>query len=494
MAKIFGMAFILFLLLLKGAGSAWAAGGPGPERTETVEEKRTAHIWVIGAWNFELCRILADDLETVPQEKDIKYYCGQDAIDMMDSGAAYFYYLGPYEYTVQVKKNLPQIFIISDFQNDHIKVYARDPLPGQTITRIEATINGVPAVCDDYTGARPLDGGLSCSFPAYNAPVDFTAYATSTYGDNSKTIQLRIGNMTTGTSDFQTDKKIRYVVGDNAYTQYNTSMDIFLLWDVYPFIADLPWAARTVPVVDLYTTHYYYYLSGQLLLGGLSDGQNCYNGGTIGQYANQCGLLAAFDQAEQYQNAYNLDISVAAAQVGVPNVLVKRVIAVESQFWPDAYGLHGENGLYQFTRDGVDTLLRWSAAAYLEVCEIYLDDCADLGYDNRSAWEKDIMINHILNDYNNVYWLARALKANAYQVDRLLDNVAGIENAGEYFNYVDLWKITTGNYHTGPTITTAALDQIGQLGQDYTWGNYAMALDRLQPTALQYINRVFYNK
>jgi len=481
-----------FLLLSPLKTGTVYANGPGG-RYVIEEETKTAYIWVIGAWNFETCRILTDNLEHVPQMQDIKALCGDTAVKYINDGIANLYYLGPYHYQIDVKVYLPEIIIKTDYNGGRIEVYAVDPLPGQTITRIEGTINGIPSVCDDYNGYRAA-GSLSCTFPVRTLPVIFSGFATSDYGDNSKIVRLRIDNNHSDNSIIGDPNKNAVVIGDYAYAQYNRSMDIPMLWGTGPGQIDGPYALQRVPNETLFTSHYYYYLSGQILLDtGLARGF-CDNGGVMGQYANQCGLLAAFDVAETYQNAYNEQITAAAALAGVPNRLVKRIISVESQFWPTAYGIAGENGLYQFTRDGADTLLRWSGPVYLDVCGVYFDNCDYLGYDNLATWQRDVLTNHILADYNNLDYLAYALKANAYQVDRLLENIAGIETAGDYFTYDEMWMITIGNYHTGATVTAAALVQIQQLEQEYNYSNYATALNHLQLSATHYVNRVMINR
>lgn len=482
------IAGVLVLLLVLSGTPALA---DGPDREVIVQVKRTAYVWVVGAWDFETCRIITDDIEHVPQYADVAALCGIKSTSLINSGAANLYYLGKYEYLEDQATSLPDIIVKTDYQGAFVIVEALDPLPGQNITRIEAVINGSPVVCDVNTGGFPGPAGsLTCTIPVYNLPVVVSVFAASDYGDYSKTYELRIGKLIQSNYYFSDPDKKVSVIGDSAYAKYNTYHDIPRRWGLVPGSVEVPGWLNIVPVNALESDHYYYYLAGQILLAGVLAAVDCPNRGISGQYSTNCGVHAAFDAVYQYQNAYNSEITAAGALYGVPNRLIKRIVAVESQFWPGALGTVGESGLYQFTRDGADTLLRWNGPAYIDLCGVYFDNCIDIGYDNLAAWQRDVIISHVLADPNNLDYLAAALKANAYQVDRLLSNILGVDHAGGSLSYVDLWKITISNYHTGATVTAAAFQQIDELDLTISWDSFATVLERLQPTAVIYVNRV----
>lgn len=480
--------FIVLLLLAVSPDHHRAnAGSPGPGRQVIEQREYTAYIWVVGAWDFESCRIITDTIEAVPQYKDIAAMCGIKTTSLVNSGAANLYYLNQYTYLKDTVIKLPEIIIKTDYDGSgSIIVTAADPLPGQAITRIEASINNAPAVCDDLTGIPGPAGSLRCEFPLYNPPIHFTAYALSSFGDRSRLTELRIGKSLARAPFFTENEGDLFILGDNAYTHYSIFNDIPLRWGVIPAEPVPAWLLH-VQGDKLITDHYYYYLAGQLLLAGVTAAPDCYNSGILGQYSTNCGLLAAFPYVYQYQNAYNKEINAAAAAWGIPNVLIKRVIAVESQFYTGALGQAGEDGLYQFTRSGADTMLRWNGSAYLDICGQYFDNCDLVPYDNMAAWQRDLMINYIMADPNNINNLAAALKANAYQVDRLINNIIG--SAGD-LDYSDLWKLTIVNYHTGATVTSAVLQQIQEQGRALTWDNYAAALEQVQPSGSRYIKMI----
>ena len=101
---------ILALVLSIIPRSQAAAGGPG--RRELVQETRTAYIWAVGARNFETCRILTDDLGAVPQYDDIAALCGLQSTDLINSGAAALFYVGSYDYQIDIIKELPEIVLL----------------------------------------------------------------------------------------------------------------------------------------------------------------------------------------------------------------------------------------------------------------------------------------------------------------------------------------------------------------------------------------------
>lgn len=468
------------------------ADGP-PKREVIIQVSKTAYVWVVGAWNFETCRILTDDLETIPQYADISALCGIESTSLINSGSANLYYLGEYNYLEDTSQPLPEIEIKSSFINGAVIVESFDPLPGHAVNKIDATINGIPAVCDSFNGT-PIPSGLKCTFPIYQPPVLFFAFSTSTYGDYSHNIELRIGKMIQNDSIFSDPIKNVVIVGDSAYAKYSMYHDVPRIWGVVPGFDNVPDWLKTVPPEQLITDHYYYYLAGQIIVNGVANARNCWNGGISGdnpQYSTNCGVLSVFDDVCLYQNAYNEEITQASEETGIPNRLIKRIIAIESQFYPNAYGIVGERGLYQFTRDGADTLFRWNGPFYLETCGEYWDYCNSVGYDAIDQWQREVLINHVLADPNNIYYLGSALKANAYQVNRLLDNISRIDTPGDTLTYEDLWKITVLNYHGGATLTSAVLVNIRDLDLPVSWDSFATVLEDLQPSVLSYVNRVY---
>ncbi len=75
--------------------------------------------------------------------------------------------------------------------------------------------------------------------------------------------------------------------------------------------------------------------------------------------ADGCGMAAARQTVITWQNQFNDDIYKAAAAYHVPARMIKRIIAVESQYWPVWTNARGETGMLQISRAGADVLLRY---------------------------------------------------------------------------------------------------------------------------------------
>lgn len=78
--------------------------------------------------------------------------------------------------------------------------------------------------------------------------------------------------------------------------------------------------------------------------------------------ANPCGLRFAKGKLIEWQNQFNDEIYQAAITYQVPARLLKRMIGMESQFWPLYFGGAGETGVMQVTENGADVLLRYDPA------------------------------------------------------------------------------------------------------------------------------------
>ena len=77
--------------------------------------------------------------------------------------------------------------------------------------------------------------------------------------------------------------------------------------------------------------------------------------------ANPCGMGFAKSQVIIWQNQFDAEIYASAVANNVPAKLLKRMMMVESQFWPYYTAPAGEVGVMQVTDNGLDTLLRFDA-------------------------------------------------------------------------------------------------------------------------------------
>lgn len=122
---------------------------------------------------------------------------------------------------------------------------------------------------------------------------------------------------------------------------------------------------QQVPGVDyLNTDDQLAWLGGKLIWTGQSKITNCPGNG-LDPYtlaANPCGIGQAKSKIYTWQNQFNAEIYAASVAYTVPAKLLKRMMIIESQFWPYYSGDAYEIGIMQITDNGLDTLLRFDTA------------------------------------------------------------------------------------------------------------------------------------
>ncbi len=74
----------------------------------------------------------------------------------------------------------------------------------------------------------------------------------------------------------------------------------------------------------------------------------------------ECGLEAAHEAVNAWQNQFDSLILEVATDTGVPAQMLKNLFARESQFWPGTALPGGDTGLGQITDLGADTTLMWN--------------------------------------------------------------------------------------------------------------------------------------
>lgn len=160
---------------------------------------------------------------------------------------------------------------------------------------------------------------------------------------------------------------------------------------------------QPLSIEGLATSNQYDLLAGELLWHGQARA-TC--GGRSGldpltKAPNDCGLQSALPQVIGWQNQWDAMILSASNEVKVPARLLKKVISVESQFWPWYVGPKGEYGLIQITDVGFDTALQYSDDLFNRFCPraIYKDRCA-LGYAQISTAERKAVLDAVRASVN----------------------------------------------------------------------------------------------
>jgi hypothetical protein len=145
-----------------------------------------------------------------------------------------------------------------------------------------------------------------------------------------------------------------------------------------------PGLYQQVPGVDyLATDQSLTWLAGKLIWTGQVKVTNCYGNG-LDPYtlaANPCGMAQAKSKVYQWQNQFDAEIYSAARAYNVPAKLLKRMMSIESQFWPYYIGDANEIGIMQVTDNGLDALLRFDTA---------IDPTYHSRDDQNKAWSRNV--------------------------------------------------------------------------------------------------------
>jgi hypothetical protein len=100
-----------------------------------------------------------------------------------------------------------------------------------------------------------------------------------------------------------------------------------------------------------------------------------------------------------WQNRFDEQIRGAAVSAGVPAVLLKSMIAAESQYWPLWTGDAGEVGWLQLTPEGADTALRHNEQLFGFYCPQAINPIRCFaGYDLLMGWEQSHVIATLMAD------------------------------------------------------------------------------------------------
>ena len=362
-----------------------------------------------------------------------------------------------------------------------VEVNALEPLNGYEIRNVHVRSGSRKKV---YTG----DAGQ------FNLPITdeqgawLEYWAESTYGDWSDTIRVKYRCiMNEDGSAFHFD----LLGGDWDKLAASGSA----LWQLFPPVdGSLPLILNQPQSADdLFTAEPYVYLGGNLIRSGEVDASGCPDGGlNANGTASECGKDAGIRQIVNWQNKYDAQIYQAAKIYNVPPRVLKGIIAQESQFWPvsnDPY----EVGLGYITSDGVDLLLTWDVAYYLDICvPKYGEDVCSPGYGSLSDIHQ-IMLRKIVLDKigtaEEFDVLAAILLASASQAGQMVLNTTRQEPVYTT-TYIDMWKISVGNYYAGAGCIGNAMEAVVANEETITW---EAITDQLAPEcaiADTYVNRV----
>jgi hypothetical protein len=500
---------------------------PGPDRYASIIVDYTKYTWWMGRFEDSsfACEIITD-YEGLPTLDDVYTECGEDIFEewfnqelctespYKDCEGYYFYLVSavPSQREVAVELPAPKAWInleecspLSTTATNLCEVLPKlvitgeEPLPNEEIISIAGLIDGEPFTCGVpcYIRVAPTD--------ADGVTLDFWAY--SSYGDSSDgfTALVRVAEDNEGNPD-QT-----YWYVDVLSTQWIgvPVASCAETWDSFPPVGGPPrWLTTPKRVEDLNTEVPYSYLAAKLIEVGVVNAAECSNSGLLPDSygANTCGLEKALPDVITWQNRFDSLILEVALETGVPAQMLKKLFALESQFWPTPY-FEGDIGLGQLTEDGADTTLLWNASFFDQFCPLVLSkERCDKGYLHLTEEETGALRLGLVNTVNatcedcplgidlsradfSVRVFAHTMLANCEQAGRIVRNVSG-KAPGVAASYEDLWKFTLVNYNAGPGCLGEAVQITWDLGQPLEWENVAANLNGICSNTADYVDDI----
>jgi hypothetical protein len=282
-----------------------------------------------------------------------------------------------------------------------------------------------------------------------------------------------------------------------------------LFWDTFLPVGTLPsWLGTPAEPGGLASDLMHHYLAARLILVGAVDVSACTDGAlTEDGVPSGCGAEQAASVVEAWQNQFDEAILAAARGSLIPAVMIKAVIAQESQFWPGTTMERGEYGLGHLTEHGADNTLLWNKDFYTAYCPSVLGETyCETGNSHQSDYRKGLLRGSLLSrvdaDCADCEWgvdldraragidvLAETLKAYCSQTGRMVSNVTR-EAPGRGSTYEDMWKLTLVSYAAGPGCVADALRAAWRKGELVSWTSVSNEFSPACSAAVDYVNRI----
>lgn len=490
-----------------------------------MTQSYTVHEWWLLAWadNAFACRVLSER-EGQPSYSEIWAVCGAEVFDLwLESSACpaavnngdlttcsgyYLHYVGSGAATREVLVQLPSPSVKLSLDGCSVSgtetvcaslpslvLTGEEPLKDHRIISISYTYRGETLSCEASTCSVFL-----LPTPLFGDRILF--WAKSSYGDSTLIFEALIRLKPVGDGDWQIDI---------LSAQWEGEMEVFARqWRAFPPLGESPaWLSHPSDPSSLASQEHYQYLAGQLINAGLVDVSSCGDRGLLtSSYASQCGLEASLDLVLAWQNRFDRMIFDVADRYALSPVLIKNLIARESQFWPGRYLISPhEYGLARLTETGADTVLMWNRGFFLEFCPQYLSaDVCQRGYNHLLPLHQELLRGALSTRVNlacdvcqygfdfertdyNIELIAESLLANAAQVGQMLTNLTKL-SPGATTSYEDLWRFTLVNYNAGPGCLTGALKPAVKAHATLNWEAIATRLQGNCRAAIDYVEEI----
>jgi hypothetical protein len=495
---------------------------PGPDRAAAITVDYTSYEWWLVGWldNDIACQLYVDH-EGLPTHNEVFNACGEDlykkwvATVPCETSTCSGYYLlywqsGPAQREISVALPPPVVWVslegCTTLTTTHLcddrstlVLTGEEPLPNESIDRLEGFVNGEPFTCDPVCQVElsPTDAdGMELEF-----------WAWSTYGDSSLVYEARVRVVDAEMED--RDQVAWFVDVISAQWRGTPSAGCSQTWESFPPVGGPPaWLLTPESPAELATDIPYEYLASNLLIQGIADADECADEGFLpnGQ-VSPCGLEAARPAINDWQDRFDALIYEVAVETGVPAQLLKNLFSRESQFWPGVIANRPEVGLGQMTENGADTTLLWNLTFYEQFCPFILDeDTCALGYAGLEEEEQEMLRGALVQsvdafcpncplsidlqqaDYS-VQFFAETLIANCEQTGMIVYNTYG-QAPGEVASYEDLWRFTLVNYNAGPGCLILAIQDTSNLGEPLDWEHVSAHLTPVCEGARGYVDDI----
>ena len=331
----FAFSFFLFPFLQIEHASA-QDGTEDPEgRYKIVDIDYTQTTWqLMSLYNNQVICEVRVDYEGFPASRDAKAICAEELVlreneNLINSENGllqniYWIYISSENLSRVEKIPLMEMYLDVEAPQEllpepYVLLKAVEPLSEYKITGIFGTLNGKPFECF---------GAVCKVFLTQDTFVEY--WATSSFGDTSEhyNATIRIYNSPPEYKVEVTSKSTFFISG------YKTLPDILGLYSEN----EIPyWLNQPSSIQELKTYNDLQYLAKKLINYRLADTSICPNNG-LDRFnsPNACGLAAARDAVNSWQNAYDQLFWNAFLETGVPPQLLKALIQQESQFWPES--------------------------------------------------------------------------------------------------------------------------------------------------------------
>ena len=529
-----GVVFVFLLswfaaMLSTGSASAASDIPPGPDRFTYISENYTNYQWWLLRWEDSeiVCEINIEH-EDLPTLDEVYVDCGEDLytawvnqnacpVEILQHSPeecpGYYMHLAssaPAQREISIA--LPPSVVWLDLEGCIIEsttnrcesppalaLRGDETLSGEEIIRITGELDGEPFSCNGTYCELPLsetdDEGVTLTFWAY-----------SSYGDSSQAFDARLR-----VSLAEDDESDQFWYVDVLSSQWRGEANASCAesWDAFPPVGGAPeWLSTPEKISDLESDYSYAYLAGNLISRNIVDASQCPDFGLdFNGQATACGLDIAQSAMTEWQIRFDTLIMKSAEETSIPAILLKRLFARESQFWPGIFNAGNDVGLGQLTENGADIAFLWNPVFFEKFCPLVLsDEKCEAGYLFLDEDEQERIRGALVYSVNatcvdcplglditqaefSVEVFAHTLLGSCEQTGRVVHNNTD-EKPGETTSYEDMWKFTLVDYNAGAGCLSLAIGKTLDENDVLDWGNLSNNLTPVCMEAKDYVEDI----